>query len=294
MKKWEPYQRASVLVLTTFILLNLLGIAVRYIGIFARGGLGFTTLMQTVILVLPAFLYRRVFKVKKKIRHTTGYRRKSRLPFAIWATVLVASTVYLLQILPQYLIYLGGGFIASPAAADQSTPTAFFVLSILPVLFEEYLFRGTVFVDLTKNLSPGKAILLTSIYFALLHGDETNILAPFAAGILLGILVFLLGSVKYAVAAHLAANLLQAQLSYTVNESNITFFVVISLVVSLIALYFAASAAQPLIKYDILKENIDYFRERLETPIPFMKATLRLPPFLIFVALFIVRVVTGI
>lgn len=294
MKKWEPYQRVSVLLLIVFILLNLLGIAVKYVAFFAKGGLGLTALVQTAILVLPAFLYRRAFKVKKRIHHTTGYRRKSRLPFAAWATVLTASSVYFLEILPQYLIHLGGGAISKPIDIGASTPADFFVLSLLPVFFEEYLFRGTVFVDLTKNLSPGKAILLTSVYFALLHGDETNLLAPFAAGILLGVLVLLLGSVKYAVAAHLAANLLSAQFALVVNEDNIGFIVVASLVATLLALYFTASAAEPLIKYDILQENIDFFQNRLETQVPLKKATVLLPTFLIFVALFVVRVITGI
>ncbi|MBE6634535.1 MAG: CPBP family intramembrane metalloprotease [Ruminococcaceae bacterium] len=83
----------------------------------------------------------------------------------------------------------------------------FIVIAMVPAFCEEFLFRGAIL----ENLLPfgrGKAILISSLFFSIMHQNAEQILYAFAAGILLGVIYERTGSIWNCTFLHLVNNFL--------------------------------------------------------------------------------------
>lgn len=82
-----------------------------------------------------------------------------------------------------------------------------FLMSVFPGICEEALFRGFTQRGLMRRWPPVLAIGVSSLYFALAHGDVQHSSAVFPLGIWLGYVAWRTASVWPAVLAHFANNL---------------------------------------------------------------------------------------
>jgi len=83
---------------------------------------------------------------------------------------------------------------------------AVLVLVLLPALLEEFLFRGIVLAEYERR-GAVRAVLLSSLLFALAHMDARNILAHLFVGVLLALVVFATDSLLAAVLLHALCDL---------------------------------------------------------------------------------------
>jgi uncharacterized protein len=91
----------------------------------------------------------------------------------------------------------------------------FFTLAVLPGLSEELFFRGIMMRMAAKSSRKTVfAIILTALVFALFHFDYHGFLSIFLAGILLGYIYYLTGSLWLSIVAHMIHNGLQVLLFY--------------------------------------------------------------------------------
>ena len=99
----------------------------------------------------------------------------------------------------------------------QSTPTGLilgvFVLTVLPALLEEMLFRGYV-LRMLMQFGEGKAIVISSILFGFMHGNVVQIPFAFLLGLAMGFLTVRTRSIWPAVALHFFTNFLSVILQY--------------------------------------------------------------------------------
>ncbi|MFY0673953.1 MAG: CPBP family intramembrane metalloprotease [Bacteroidia bacterium] len=95
---------------------------------------------------------------------------------------------------------------------------------ILPAFLEEIYFRGMIQKVIT-NISglPHFAIVLTSMLFAVVHGNLPGFLAYFVMGLVLGYLFYLTGNLKYSIIFHLLNNGLSLLLDWMYRSGNLSF-----------------------------------------------------------------------
>ena len=87
-------------------------------------------------------------------------------------------------------------------------------VSVFAPLFEEWLCRGIVLRGLlNNNVSPAKAIIVSSIFFAVLHMNPWQAIPAFLLGSLFGYVYYKTGSLKLTMLMHCANNTLAAILS---------------------------------------------------------------------------------
>ncbi|MBE6601240.1 MAG: CPBP family intramembrane metalloprotease [Ruminococcaceae bacterium] len=94
----------------------------------------------------------------------------------------------------------------------------FFVVCLVPGFCEELLFRGAVLTNLLP-FGRSNAILISSLLFALMHQNPTQIFYAFVAGIFLGILYEASSSIWPCVLLHILNNL-TAMTEDLINQSS--------------------------------------------------------------------------
>ncbi len=88
---------------------------------------------------------------------------------------------------------------------------------LLPALLEELFFRGALLPALEGG-SFWSAMLISALSFALVHGDLTNLIGPFACGLIYAYMTYITGSVWSAVLAHLINNSLTFVVGYLLQK----------------------------------------------------------------------------
>ena len=80
-------------------------------------------------------------------------------------------------------------------------------LGLAPPVAEEMLCRGLVQRGLEPRLGPGLAVVFAALFFGALHRDPVHAAAVLPLGLYLGAAAWLAGSIRAAIACHLANNL---------------------------------------------------------------------------------------
>ena len=81
-------------------------------------------------------------------------------------------------------------------------------VSFFAPLFEEWLCRGLVLRGLLQKTNPATAILVSAVFFAVLHMNPWQALAAFILGILFGYVYYKTGSLKLTMLMHCVNNTL--------------------------------------------------------------------------------------
>lgn len=81
-----------------------------------------------------------------------------------------------------------------------------FVLSVLPAIFEELIFRGIVYNGLKSSHNSVFAIIVSAIMFSLMHGSLQQTLYQFIIGIVLAIVMFATENILYPIILHFCNN----------------------------------------------------------------------------------------
>lgn len=136
------------------------------------------------------------------------YRRQT-IPLVLWMSLTAA----LLAALANYgfSLLLGGSAFSGGAELSVYGVEGFWAsvpaVVLLPAVTEELFFRGVLFSAL-ERCGTWPALLLSSLAFALIHGDAGNFAGPLAAGLIYGYLNYVLDSVWPAIFAHMVSNAL--------------------------------------------------------------------------------------
>ena len=161
-------------------------------------------------------------------------------------------------VLNDIITKLTGFQAVQPEVLEESVSTPselifrLFTMALLPALLEEFAFRGML-LGVLRKYGNWSAILISSIIFALGHGNFVQIPFALVFGLAAGMVVIITDSLWPAIIAHFINNALSIVSSYNTSEQMLTYmgylviFFVFGAVIS--AVYFA-------IKGKIKKLNI--------------------------------------
>ena len=90
-------------------------------------------------------------------------------------------------------------------ADDPDVLMYFLVVAVIPAFVEEFAFRGVV-MGILRPYSEGLAILISSVTFALMHGNFVQMPFTFCVGLVLGYIDILTGSLLPSIIVHFLNN----------------------------------------------------------------------------------------
>ncbi len=170
--------------------------------------------------LLPILILR--FLPDKEGKHAVlrfkGYRRQT-VVFVLWislaAALMAAILNYGFSILVDQTAFQSGGAVSQYGI--HGWWQLLLTVVVLPAFTEELFFRGVMFSAL-ERYGTWPALLLTSVSFALIHGDLNNFAGPLFAGMIYGYITYVLDSVWPAVFAHMVNNALVLFLANTAES----------------------------------------------------------------------------
>ena len=172
---------------------------------------------------LPAMVYA-AHKSQRNSLFETGYKLNSSHfgPFKGWQlaliTVALSYATMLAADLPNYLNYK---FTESIPALDSFYKTmmemldkltggpfwsSFLLVAIFAPIFEEWLCRGMVLRGLLTRMKPAWAIVVSALFFALIHLNPWQALNAFIIGVIMGYVYYKSGSLWLTMLIHFVNN----------------------------------------------------------------------------------------
>lgn len=190
-------------------------------------------IISTCLFLLPAFFF--AYATHPRPVQYLGLRKPGKPMHWIIGILVILSAMPLLLNIPAWLhqINLTGGAKQTQDDNDRLVKAlmtmsstkdmvvAFFLLAIWPAINEELMFRGIVMRFAAKRTrNPIAPIVVSALLFALMHANIYGFVSIFIAGLLLGGIYYLTGSLWCNMLAHMAFNGLQVILTFTGSEAS--------------------------------------------------------------------------
>lgn len=102
----------------------------------------------------------------------------------------------------------------------QSKVSTLISVAVLAPIFEEILCRGLVLRGLLKRTSPFLAIVLSALFFAVIHMNPWQAVAAFVIGVLMGWVYYRTGSLKLTMLMHFTNNFTATMMSWMLPEAS--------------------------------------------------------------------------
>jgi membrane protease YdiL (CAAX protease family) len=133
---------------------------------------------------------------------------------------LLVQKLYLLP--PKVYDFFRPSDIAEMHLLTAHTPVEFaamvVIAALIPGVSEELLFRGVAQRSLERELTPARAIILTSILFAVIHLQPINLVVLFGLACFLGYLAWKTGSIFPSMLAHASFNASSLLIAYLYSD----------------------------------------------------------------------------
>lgn len=166
-------------------------------------------------LVLSATVYPLVFGgallffLRRTRQPAAGALRLHRVPaFSVLLSVLIGLLIQPTLMMVSYASQcIFKNFVSSSVAELLTLPLPLVLLTsaLLPALFEEFLCRGLILHEY-RSCRPAVGLIVSALFFALLHGNLQQALYALTAGILFGLMATWTGSVWPSFTAHFTVN----------------------------------------------------------------------------------------
>ena len=181
-----------------------------------------------MIVLYPLYFLPPMMYVARKSRMNslfeTGYKLSSNNfgPFKGWMiaiiTVFLTFSMMVAADLPNYLNYkfttsipwLKSFYDAFADAMAKLTGgpfwSAFLVAAIFAPIFEEWLCRGMILRGLLTKMKPVWAIIISALFFALIHMNPWQALNAFIIGVIMGVVYYRTGNLYLTMLIHFVNN----------------------------------------------------------------------------------------
>lgn len=195
-----------------------------------------TQTFSLIGMLMGALLF--LLTTRKHILSYVSLKQNIRLPYVVLSITLVLTLIpvvaYLINLNSLIATELGFssdklmGVYEALASSNSTAGFVFsiFLMSILPAVAEEFLFRG-VLQTLLKKWSKNRhiAIIATSLIFAIIHMNPEQVLGILVLSLVLGYLYELTGNLIYPIILHASNNLLSViGMKYAESNNNIEAF----------------------------------------------------------------------
>lgn len=155
--------------------------------------------------LLPTLIFYAVYGRRHMAHPPEGFSRtRGTVKLTVAALLLLMGSALFTQSLRCYI------FGAPPRQNSFLTGTGYWELLLcyvlLPALLEECLFRGVLFRVYEERCGGLGAVLATSLLFAMIHFSGADFVSYLISGVILGVTVYVTGSLAAAVFLHLVNN----------------------------------------------------------------------------------------
>ena len=209
-----------------FLVGNLLGSLVTFIlGLFLPSSvvMEYGSLVAYPIAFIPAMMYA-AGQSRKNMLFDPGYKLSSANfgPFKWWSialiTVVLSFATMISADLPNYLNMkvtdtvpvLKEFYDMISAVLEQMTGgpfwSSFLLTAIFAPIFEEWLCRGMVLRGLLTKMKPGWAIVISALFFAVIHMNPWQALNAFIIGVVMGYVYYKTGCLWLTMLIHFVNN----------------------------------------------------------------------------------------
>ena len=203
---------------------------------------------------IPPMLYA-AGKSQKNSLFETGYQLNSSHfgPFSTWQIVLITVVLtFATMISADYINYLNFKLTTSTPGMKafydkvvellgQMTGgplwSSFLLAAIFAPIFEEWLCRGMVLRGLLTKMKPGWAIVVSALFFAVIHMNPWQALNAFIIGVVMGYVYYKTGSLVLTMIIHFVNNGTAVILSQFSSLENVDFWIDIMPTGTYIAVY---------------------------------------------------------
>ncbi len=219
MQAKQEFKYANILFTGTIVFMTLLSV----IGVTAiiktiAGGEDYVknVTVSQFELIIPAAVYfvfcRRYLKnyecgAAAEVCKRTGIRMIGPVKIVLAVLSAAAFIPFLTFINNLSLVSFSDKTTANALAASAKYPfiVMFILIAVLPALVEEMLFRG-IYYHVYKKAGSLIGILVSALFFGLMHSNFNQFAYAFIAGIVFSVFVSLSGSVVYTVIMHILIN----------------------------------------------------------------------------------------
>lgn len=258
-----------------------------------------------ILFLIPATLYALLLRVKpKQIIKTCNYYKCNFVVILI--SIFIGFLCFFINIAVSSLFngilsFLGYDFTKFSSSVDEGSMTVgnffvdLFIVAVLPAMCEEFLHRGLVLQG-TKHAGYKKAIIFSSLLFALLHFNIRQVSYAFVIGLILGLVSVVSKNIWPAVIIHFINNAFSTYLDYaqynnwwlgntmekisdllTTNSAIMVFVMGVIILLAIIALLCLAIwllYKQSIVKsvYNAIDKAYDKERAKSDNPIVVSKA----------------------
>ncbi|MBR5783242.1 MAG: CPBP family intramembrane metalloprotease [Clostridia bacterium] len=196
--------------------------------------------IYALIFFLPMLIYiKRRHRKGREMLRLHGFKFKY-LPFTLVISVVISLVCGALNILGYML---AGSFVDSAAQttamvdfSTQNPMVLLLTMVILPAVTEELLMRGVMLSEY-EQFGTVRAVLLTSVIFALFHANPVHFLSLLVAGVCYALLTLLFDSVYPALIAHLINNGAVLLIYYNQNFMRYILEDVLFLIVAIVIIF---------------------------------------------------------
>lgn len=182
--------------------------------------------------VIPTLLF--AYQTHPAVGSYLGLKKPKFAAQYLWSVLLVMGALPLFLELANLMkqIDFGPGSEAMQSRMEEITETimtmktggelarAIFVMALIPAIGEELFFRGIIMRLLhQQSKKMGLAVIVSAIFFTVVHGAPANFLSIFIAGVLLALIYIYTGSLWCSIATHFIYNGSQIVLNYYGNNN---------------------------------------------------------------------------
>ncbi len=172
------------------------------------------------LMFIPAMLYASA-KSRFDENFTPGFRmdsnnfgRFSGIQIAAIVTVATLATAFMTDVISSLMPPMPEWL---EATMKELLHAPFWItlisVSVFAPLFEEWLCRGIVLRSLLTKYSPATAIIVSAVFFAIIHFNPWQAIPAFILGLLFGYVYYKTGSLKLTMLMHCANNTMAAVFS---------------------------------------------------------------------------------
>lgn len=168
-------------------------------------------------LLLPTMIVSAAFK-----KNVLPFGPSKSVPFglAFFGVIAAVGLCMLSNVINSYLLQYFSEIGLSVPEAPQTmveTPTSLalnlFTIAVLPALLEEMIYRGCILRTL-RPYGNGLAVVVSSVFFSLMHGNLRQIPFAFMVGLVLGYLYVSTNNIWLPIAVHFANNAISVLMEY--------------------------------------------------------------------------------
>lgn len=211
-RRYAPSMTAPLLVLAVYLLLLFVRFTSPYL--FDRENeVILLTAVQVLIFMLPAVIYIRVCRVSVRRLRPALFGINHILLMLSAVVAATAGSLLLNLALSGYDSFsdtytLYGAFSTPTGGGAAQDLYLAVVYAALPAFCEEFVFRAVLCAEYESDGGSFSAVVLTSLWFAMLHFDTGSFLVYFSAGILLALTLYATRSFFAAFAVHFCYDLI--------------------------------------------------------------------------------------